>query len=94
MHHRLDTFDTLEWALRWADPWSERIGEEPSDAGETAVWISIRRRPGALCELHTLLLLKKLRSFRFEYHHPIKSEKNWHQIGIFVNDLGTGPSER
>jgi hypothetical protein len=26
IHHRIDTFDTLEWALRWADPWNERVG--------------------------------------------------------------------
>ncbi len=35
VHHRIDTFDTLEWALRWADPWQERIWEEAGDADET-----------------------------------------------------------
>ena len=40
--------DTLEWAKRWADPWDERIWEEPSDADETAVLISTRKKPGAL----------------------------------------------
>jgi hypothetical protein len=48
VHHRIDTFDTLDWALRWADPWQERIWEEASDADETAVLISMRKRPGAL----------------------------------------------
>jgi hypothetical protein len=46
--HRIDTFDTLEWAKRWADPWDERIWEGPSDADETAVLISTRKKPGAL----------------------------------------------
>jgi len=46
VHRRIDTFDTIEWALRWADPWNERIWEEPSDAG--AVLISRRKKAGAL----------------------------------------------
>jgi hypothetical protein len=24
-HHKIDSFDTLERALRWADPWNERV---------------------------------------------------------------------
>jgi hypothetical protein len=42
---RMDHFkqhfrETLELALRWCDPWNERIWEEPSDADESAVLIS------------------------------------------------------
>ena len=48
VHHAIETMDTLEWAKRWADPWDERIWEEPSDADETAVLISTRKKPGAL----------------------------------------------
>lgn len=47
-HHRIDTFDTLEWALRWADPWQERIWEEASDADESAVLVSIWKKLGAV----------------------------------------------
>jgi hypothetical protein len=48
VHHRIDTFDTLEWALRWADPWQERIWEEASDADESSILVSRPKRPGAL----------------------------------------------
>jgi hypothetical protein len=48
VHHRIDTFDTLEWVKRWADPWDERIWEETSDADEIAVLISTRKKLGAL----------------------------------------------
>jgi hypothetical protein len=42
VHHR------IEWALRWADPWNERIWEVPSDADESAVLLSTRKKPGVL----------------------------------------------
>ncbi len=48
MHYRIDTFDILEWALHWADPWQERIWEEPSDTDESAVLVSRAKRLGAL----------------------------------------------
>ena len=48
VHHQIDTFDSKESAKRWADPWDERIWEEPSDADETAVLISTRKTLGAL----------------------------------------------
>ena len=48
VHHCIDTFESVERALRWADPWDERIWEEPSDADETALLISTRKKPGAL----------------------------------------------
>jgi len=48
MHHRIDTFDSLEDVMRWADPWQERTWEEPSDADESAVLVSRAKRPGAL----------------------------------------------
>jgi hypothetical protein len=40
--------ESMEWAMRWADPWNERIWEEPSDTDETAMLISTRKKPGAL----------------------------------------------
>jgi len=40
VHYAIDTFTTLEWAKRWADPWNERIWEETSDADESALLIS------------------------------------------------------
>ena len=48
IHHRIDSFDTVESALRWADPWNERIWQEPSDADESAVLVSRAKRLGAL----------------------------------------------
>jgi hypothetical protein len=48
VHHRIDTFETLEHALRWADPLSERIWEEAGDADESAVLVSRRKKAGAL----------------------------------------------
>ena len=48
VHHKIDTFETLELAMRWADRWGERIWEEPSDADESAVLMSRRKRAGEL----------------------------------------------
>jgi hypothetical protein len=48
VHHAIETMEFLERAMRWADPWNERIWEEPSDADEGALLISRRKRPGAL----------------------------------------------
>jgi len=48
VHRCIDTFESVERALGWADPWNERIWEEPSDADETAVLISTQKKPGAL----------------------------------------------
>jgi hypothetical protein len=44
VHHKIDTFETLEHAMRWADPWGERIWEEPSNADEIAVLVSRRKK--------------------------------------------------
>ena len=38
--HRIDTFNSVEDALRWCDPHRERIWEEASDADETKLLIS------------------------------------------------------
>jgi len=46
VHHAIETMDSIEGAKRWADPWNERIWEEPSDADETALLISTRKKPG------------------------------------------------
>lgn len=48
VHHSIDTFRTPEDAMRWADPWNERVWEEPSDADESALLISRSKKPGAL----------------------------------------------
>jgi hypothetical protein len=48
VHHKIETFETLKHAMRWADPWSERIWEQPSDADESAVLISTRKKAGAI----------------------------------------------
>lgn len=48
VHHKIDTFETLEHAMRWADPWNERVWEETSDADESTLLISRRKRAGAL----------------------------------------------
>jgi len=40
--------ESVEDAMRWADPWGERIWEEASDADESAVLVSTRKRAGAL----------------------------------------------
>ena len=48
VQHRIDTFDTLEWAKRWADLWNERIWDAPSDADEGALLVSRAKRPGAV----------------------------------------------
>jgi hypothetical protein len=48
VHHCTDTFESVERAFSWADPWNERVWEEPSDTDETALLISTRKKPGAL----------------------------------------------
>jgi hypothetical protein len=48
VHHEIDTFRTLEHAMRWADPWGERIWEEPSDADESAVLVSRCKKLGEM----------------------------------------------
>ena len=48
VHHAIETMESVEWALQRADPWNERIWEEPSDADEAALLISTRKKPGAL----------------------------------------------
>jgi hypothetical protein len=47
-HWKIDTFDSLEAVMLWADPWRERVWEEPSDADESRILISRERKPGAL----------------------------------------------
>ena len=48
VHWEIETMESVKDALRWADPWGERIWEETSDADETAVLISTRKKAGAL----------------------------------------------
>jgi hypothetical protein len=48
IHQAIDTLRTLEDAKRWADPWDERIWEDPSDADESGLLVSRRKKPGAL----------------------------------------------
>ena len=44
----IDTFESVNWALQWADPWGERIWGEPSDADESAVLVSMRKKDGGV----------------------------------------------
>jgi hypothetical protein len=44
VHHAIETMESFESALRWADPWNGRIWEEPSAANESAVLVSTRRQ--------------------------------------------------
>lgn len=48
VHHTISTFDSIEQVKRWADPWAERIWEEPSDADELTLLVSRCKKPGAL----------------------------------------------
>src|SRR5438874_1526880 len=34
-HWTIDTFTSLEDVMRWVDPWTERVWEEPDDADES-----------------------------------------------------------
>ena len=47
-HHKIDTFDSIEDALRWCDPHRERIWEEASDADETRLLIARDFREGTV----------------------------------------------
>jgi hypothetical protein len=47
-HPAIDTFESLEDVMRWADPWRERVWEEPSEADETRILVSRSKKPGAL----------------------------------------------
>jgi hypothetical protein len=48
LHHAIASFKTIDDAKTWADPWGERIWEEPSDADESALLVSRWKVPGAL----------------------------------------------
>jgi hypothetical protein len=48
VHHCIDTFESIEHALNWADPHRERIWSEASDADESAVLISTAYVPGSV----------------------------------------------
>lgn len=52
VHHCIDTFDSLQAALRWADAHRERIWEEPSDADEDAMFVSRAYVPGSMYMAH------------------------------------------
>ncbi len=40
MHHKIDTFSSVDDALGWCDPHREHIWEEPSDADESKLLVS------------------------------------------------------
>jgi hypothetical protein len=40
VHHTINTFNSVDDALRWCDPHRERIWEEASDADETKLLIA------------------------------------------------------
>jgi len=48
VHWAIKTMESVERAMLWADPWGERIWEEASDADESALLISVAKKPGAL----------------------------------------------
>jgi hypothetical protein len=47
-HWKIDTFESLEAVMLWADPWRERVWQEPSDADESRILFSRQKKPGAL----------------------------------------------
>ena len=44
----IDTFESLDDVMRWADPWRERVWEEPSEADDSRMLVSRSKKPGAL----------------------------------------------
>jgi hypothetical protein len=53
-HCVIDTFESLEAVMRWADPWRERGWEEASDADEDRVDVSAR---GARCHIPPIFII-------------------------------------
>ena len=39
-HWTIDTFTSLEDVMRWVDPWTERVWEEPSEADDSRILVS------------------------------------------------------
>jgi len=48
VHHRIDTFNSVQEALAWCDPHREHIWEEASDADETKLLISRDYKEGTV----------------------------------------------
>jgi len=44
----MNDFASLERCMSWADPWHERIWEEPSEADDTRILFSRKRKPTAV----------------------------------------------
>jgi hypothetical protein len=48
-HWTIDTFTSLfEDVMRWVDPWTERVWEEPGDADDSRILVSRLKKTGAL----------------------------------------------
>ncbi len=62
VHHMIDTFDSVEDALRWCDPHQECVWEEASDADETKLLISRDYREGTVAWRMAHLTLAELSS--------------------------------
>ena len=46
-HWTIDTFTSLEDVMRWVDPWTERVWEEPGEADDSRILVSRLKKPGA-----------------------------------------------
>ena len=47
-HWTIDPFESLGAVMRWADPWRERVWEEPGEADESQILVSTRKKPAAV----------------------------------------------
>lgn len=45
-HWAIDTFESLEAVMHWADPWKERVWEEPSEGDDSRILVSREKKPG------------------------------------------------
>ena len=47
-HWTIETFASLEDVMRWVDPWTEHVREEPGDADDSRILVSRSKKQGAL----------------------------------------------
>ena len=60
VHHTIDTFNSVDDALDWCDPFREGIWEEASDADETKLLISRDYKEGTVAWRMAHLTLAEL----------------------------------
>jgi len=46
-HWVIDTFTSLEDVMRWVDPWTDRVWEEPAEAHDSRILVSRSKKLGA-----------------------------------------------